>query len=154
VIAPPAKQGLRSIGDQREVFRRALEAAYTQGGWAVYFDELVYITEYLGLKADAELLWYQGRSLGVSVITSSQRPAYIPLLAYSMSTHMFFWRTNDQRDLRRIGEFGGVVDGRELANVVAQLPTYEDDNGDPAGGDLLYLNNLSGRLVQTRAPAA
>lgn len=127
------------IGPQREGFRHALIDAYRQGGWAIYIDELRYVTDTLGLAPLVELLWQHGRSLGVSIVGGTQRPAHIPLSAYSQATHLFFWHSNDAADLKRLREIGGRVDPKALQAAILGLDGFQ----------VLYVNTRSGEVLQT-----
>ncbi len=139
ILSVPLARGSESLGEQRKVVHEALVTVYRQGGWTVYLDEVRYITQFLRLGTDMELLWQQGRSSHISVVAGGQRPAFIPLSAYSQATHVFFWRTNDKRDLDRIGGLGGH-DSRAIASEVSRLPRHT----------VLYVNTRTGEKVRTR----
>lgn len=139
VLSVPLSRGSDSLHEQRKAIHEALVTVYRQGGWTVYLDEVRYITQLLALDTDVELLWQQGRSSHISVVAGGQRPAFIPLSAYSQATHVFFWRTSDKRDLDRIGGLGGH-DSREIAEEVSRLPRHT----------VLYVNTRTGERVRTR----
>jgi energy-coupling factor transporter ATP-binding protein EcfA2 len=126
---------------QQQVIGKALQAIFAQGRWTVYADELRYIAKTLRMSPLLELLWQQGRSLGVSLVGGTQRPAHVPLMLYDQATHLFFWRDNDDANLKRIGGIGSL-DARLVRDTVAALPHHET----------LYVNTRTGRLVQTIAP--
>lgn len=121
---------------------RAIRAMFVEGSWTIFADELFYLCRQLGLTHLLEMLWTQGRSVGVSVVGGTQRPAHVPLLAYDQATHLAFWRDNDETNLKRISGLG--VESNAIRRVVANLPRY----------DALYLNTRTGRMIQTRAPRA
>lgn len=120
----------------------AMRNAFTQGGWCLVIDELWWTDNKLGLKAMTESLWTQGRSLGVSVVAGTQRPANVSLLAYDQPTHVFFWRDNDERNLKRISGMNGL-NARLIRDTVATLPKFH----------VLYCNTRTGAMVITKAPA-
>lgn len=126
----------------REFFRDLLMYVFRNGGWTVDLDEIRYLTEFLGLQREYELLMLQGRSLKITVISKTQRPKRIPLTAYDQATHLFFWRDVDDENLKRIGGLGGHHDAKAIRREVANLPWHE----------VLYLNNRSGLKVRTRVP--
>jgi hypothetical protein len=135
---------------QRQVFVEAIDSIYASGGWCVYADELSYMTNQLHIKQHFEVLWQQGRSIGISFVSSMQRPRWVPLSAYTQATHIFFWRQNDERDLKTIGGMGWL-DSKLIRNIVAQL------NGPPAAGfsksdccEFLYCNVRSGSMLISR----
>jgi energy-coupling factor transporter ATP-binding protein EcfA2 len=133
---------MRKPGDakkqQREV-GRALAEIFTQGGWTVYADELRYISGTLKLSSLLELIWQQGRSLGISLVGGTQRPAHVPLMVYDQATHLFFWRDNDEANLKRIGGLGRL-DSKLIRDTVGDLPHHST----------LYLNTRTGRMVVTK----
>lgn len=124
----------------RAAFQAALETAYHQEGWCVYVDEGKYICDTLRLDQECEMIWQQGRSLGVTLVMSVQRPVKIPLAAYDQATHVFFWRETDDANLKRIGGIGGISN-RLIRDTVSVLEWHE----------VLYLNTRSGEMVKTKA---
>lgn len=120
------------------VYGRMLMRLRVQMGWTIGADEVRYLTDFLGLHKEMQLLWLQGRSEGTSVIANTQRPRHIPLEAYSQATHLFFWASPDLGDVRRIGEMTPLP----LNRIVAVLATQ-------AKHDVLYVNTVSGELFQT-----
>lgn len=139
VILWPTVRSSNDIPVQREIFRRALDGVYRVGGYAVYFDEVRYLTEYLQLAPLVDLLWQQGRSLDVSVIAGAQRPSRIPLSAYDQATHLFLWRDNDTNNLRRLSELGSV-DTKAVRQTLTHLPRHE----------VLYLDTRTGDMHTTK----
>lgn len=125
------------------LFADALDDIFISGVWTVAIDELHYATGRLGLEPHLSDLWEQGRSLGVSLMTATQRPANVPLLAYSQATHLFFARTTDDRDLSRLAEIGGGTDKAMLRDTVRKLPRFA----------YCYVNTRTGSMSITRAPA-
>lgn len=120
------------------VFNRALMRLRDQTGWTIGVDETHYLSDFLGLQKELELLWRQGRSEGTTVIANTQRPRHIPLVAYSQATHLFFWSSPDISDVRRIGEMVPLP----LTDILAVL-------GTQGKHDILYVNTVSGDMFQT-----
>ena len=137
LLWPPMRQ-VADMATQRQVLDHALRCMFAEGGWAITADDLNYLVK-LGLGPVLEVMWLNGRSVGISLIGAVQRPAFVPMLLYSQSTHLFFWRTNDSVDLKRIGGLNGV-DDRQVRSVVAALPRY----------DALYVNTRTGAQAITR----
>jgi len=150
VVLWPSIRDRGEKDNQRAVFAGALDDIYRQGAWCVYADELHYLAVSLGLGGVFADLWQQGRSIGISVVASMQRPSHVPLLAYTQASHIFFWRANDARDLKTIGGIGSI-DSAKIRDVVSRLPGPAN-----AGWSLeqafafLYVNVRSGRLVVSR----
>jgi hypothetical protein len=141
VVWPDATH-IDSIKTQREVFRDAFARIYREGGWTVALDEVRYIVDNLGLKDEVNLFLLQGRSLGISLVTATQRPRFIPLEIYDQSTHLFFWRDNDAGNLQRLSEIN-ARSAPFIRSVVSNLERFQ----------VLYINTRTGRMIRTRAPA-
>lgn len=123
------------------IFRRALMMTFRQGQWTIVCDEVRYLTDYLRLTDELELLWLQGRSLGVTVVAGTQRPRHIPLEAYSQARHIFLWHTPDGGDVARIAELASV-NKEVVADIVPRLE----------GHNVLYVHPETGRLLITQSP--
>lgn len=134
----PSVKRLRDNYNQADAIYHCLDTVYQSGGWCLYADEIRYLTQTLKLKQELEIMWLQGRSLGVSLVASTQRPAWVPLEMYSQATHLFLWRDTDKRNLNRLGEIGGV-DTDLVSYEVARLPKH----------DMLYVNTRDGTLAIT-----
>lgn len=142
VLLWPRIRTVEDLDRQRDVMRHALESIFVEGAWTVYVDELPYFVGRLQLSDMLELYWLQGRSLSVSLVVATQRPANVPLLAFSQATHIFLARTTDDRDLARLREIGGVEDRAGLAATVRRLPRF----------GFVHVNARTGRYVVVRAP--
>lgn len=141
VILHPRIKRVEDMAHQQKVMGDALGYLYTKGGWTIYADELRYLTDQLKLKKFFELLWLQGRSLDVSLMTATQRPFWVPMEAWSQSTHTFLWKETDKHNLDRLTQIGGV-DSATIRQVVPRLGLYS----------CLYVNSRTGRLIVTRPP--
>lgn len=139
VLWPPFRR-IADVDRQREVFYRAIDDVFASGGWCLFIDELYYMAspEFANLGDELRMIWQQGRSIGISLVTATQRPAWVPLEAYSMATHVFFWRTSDKRDLDRIAGLG-AHDSAMIRDTVRDLRQYE----------VLYVNTRTGALART-----
>lgn len=139
IVLWPNIDNVKAAANQKRIFADAMARVYRSGGWCVYWDEAFYLANFLKLKHEMEMLWTQGRSLGISIVCGTQRPAFIPLLAYDMATHLFFWRDNDERNLARIGGLGGLA-STPIRLAVADLEPHE----------VLYLNTRTGEMLTTQ----
>lgn len=120
----------------------AFNEAFVTGGWCLFVDELHYMDHTLGLKKTIEMVWTQGRSIGLSLVAGSQRPAHISLMAYDQASHVFFWRDNDERNLKRISGMNGL-NSHLIRSTVAALPRHH----------VLYVNTRTGEMAVTKAPS-
>lgn len=142
VVYWPKIERTSDVITQRDGLYDALSSVYEDGGWCVYADEIRYLAETLKLERLLQLLWLQGRSLGVSLVGGTQRPAWIPLEAFSQATHLFLWRENDARNLKRLGEIGGI-DSKTLQAMVTRLDFHRHE--------CLYVNTVNGTILRTIA---
>lgn len=131
----PNRAGLE---EQKEGFEQALIEIFNVGNWCVYADEVRYLTDNLKLAGVFDVLWLQGRSLGISLVVSTQRPVSIPLLAFDQADHIFCWRQTLKDDIDRISEFSGIY-GSTVKYALPRLPEHE----------ALYINPVTGQLLRT-----
>jgi hypothetical protein len=141
VLWPSAKE-MDSDKKQREVFHAAFQKIYRETGWTVAIDELWYFINVLKLGKDVETYLSQARSLDISLIIGTQRPAYIPLMVYDQSTHLFFWRDNDERNLSRLSGISWRSSNL-IRHIIANLEPHQ----------VLYVNTRTGKMFRTRVPA-
>lgn len=128
--------------NQKRVFEDALDKIFRERGWCVALDELWYMINVLGLGDEVRMYLLQGRSLGISLVAATQRPAFVPLEIYDQSTHLMFWRDNDERNLARISGISYHSSGL-IRQIVSQLEHHQ----------VLYINTRTGAMLRTRAPA-
>lgn len=120
----------------RPVIAHALEAMYDAGGWTVVLDDLQGLLTTLRLQRQVEVLLLNARALDLTVVTSTQRPRWVPREVWTQSTHLFVWGVADQDDLRSLGGLG-VANSARIKATVAQLPRHH----------FLYVNTRTGTLV-------
>lgn len=138
LIWPDAKS-LYSAKAQRREFARALERIYRQGKWCVYVDELWFIIWHLRMEMEIRTYLQQARSNKISLFVTTQRPSRVPLEVYDQSTHLFFWRDNDETNLKRISGIAWLSRARVMS-IVSRLEKHE----------LLYINTVTGEMCRTR----
>jgi energy-coupling factor transporter ATP-binding protein EcfA2 len=138
VVWPDASR-IDAENTQKIIFGDMIGRIYREGNWVFAIDELWYFDQVLGLRRPVEIMELQSRSLGISLIAATQRPAWVPRVLYTSSTHLFFWRTNDEDDLRSLGGIG-FQSARLIREVVARLDRYE----------FLYINTRTGRMCRSK----
>jgi hypothetical protein len=152
---PPKEMGQRfvfhppraRIGDrgyQGAAVYDFFEAMYSAGGWTIVVDELQYITDELKADGPYKTILHQGRSINLTCVTGSQRPAFVPVVAYSSATHLFLFKTSDKRDLERVRDIAGAVDPREIQDRLVRLPADKHW--------ALYVNSRTGQIQEVVAP--
>lgn len=132
---------LDSLQHQREVFHHAFARIYREGGWTIAVDELWYINNILKLEMDVKTYLLQARALGISLLVATQRPAWVPLEVYDQSTHLFFWRDNDETNLKRLSGIS-FRSADLIRSVVSDLDRFQ----------VLYINTRTGEMLRTRSP--
>lgn len=105
--------------------REAIDFADKRGKWAIVIDETMWLVRNLRLERELEGLWFQGRTQGVSVIANSQRPAWVPRLAYSQATYLFIWQSSDKSDLEALRDIGAGFP-REVIEENVRTLSWED----------------------------
>lgn len=133
---------LDSEDQMTKIFREAYGAAFREHGWCLAIDEGWYMSKVLKLDKEMRTIWTQGRSLGLSHVVATQRPAWVPTEMYDQSTHLFFWRNNDDRVIQRIMEIG-TINGTVIRHLIPRLEPFQT----------LYINTRTGTMMRTRAPA-
>jgi hypothetical protein len=141
ILWPDATQ-LESVDTQRRVFHHAFGSIYREGGWTLALDETWYVINTLGLASDVKLFLLQARSLDISLVCATQRPANVPLEIYDQSSHLFFWRDNDEANLKRLSGISW-----RSANLVRELVSNLEEH------QVLYVNTRTGMMIRTRCPA-
>lgn len=143
IIVRP-KVNAKKVGDvmaatraaHREIFPQVFDFVYREGGYCVLIDETLYMADpkYGGVGSQIEMMHYHGRSNGISMVTLTQRPAWIPKIIYSSASHAYIAKTRDSADLRRLGDLGNV-DPKQLMQDVQSLPTRWDFVYTPSLGE-------------------
>lgn len=141
VVWPDATR-IDSVPIQRTVFADAFQKIYRERNWTVGLDELWYMINVLKLDKEVRLYLLQGRSLGISLVAATQRPRFVPLEVYDQSTHLFFWRDNDESNLQRLGGIN-ARSSHLIRQIIPNLERYQ----------VLYVNTRTGDMYRTRAPA-
>lgn len=114
----------------RRVFHQVFAECYAKTRMAkprcLFADEVVAIAspKFLGLEDDLNLIWMQGRAMGLGLWAACQRPFNAPLNAYEQAVHIFIWKSTDKRNRQRFGEIGGI-DADLIEAIVQQLDEYD-----------------------------
>lgn len=137
----PKAADLDSKKRQTDAFQHAFESIYVEGSWTVYLDELWYMTNELQFSKAIKTYLLQARALKISLMVAAQRPKWIPLEVFDQSTHLFFFRENDEENLKRIGGIG-FLSSRLIRDTVSRLRQHE----------CLYINSRTGEMYRTKAP--
>jgi ABC-type dipeptide/oligopeptide/nickel transport system ATPase component len=106
------------------LFRAVILARYKRGNTILFADEVFGLAKELGLERVLNAVWMRGRSQGLGLWAASQRPAHIPLHAYSAAQHLFIANDPDERTRERYAEIGGT-DPKMILRVTDSLGSFE-----------------------------
>lgn len=135
----PRYRGVKDRPAQRVAFEHVFSTAFTGGGWHIVCEELPHLVE-LGMRSTLTQHYRMARSMSSGLIACSQRPRGIPLEALSAASHVFFFGTNDDDDLKRIAGLNGVS-SRQVREIVGGLGRHFD---------FLHVNTRTGALTISR----
>ncbi|QWY84665.1 DNA packaging ATPase protein [Microbacterium phage Badulia] len=141
-----AKRGSSTAGDvgnQYEIFSRALDTIYAQGGWTVGVDETLWISNRLKLKQDLGAAAFMGRALNLSYVFAMQRPVNVDPVIPQSASHAFIGKTGRKDDRKTLAEL--YHDPQELYRGIAALKGQHE---------FLYVDvqgKLPIQIVNTRA---
>lgn len=141
----PEKTLAATLAKQRYIFTQALDQIDEDGNRGVLIDEGVYFCEaqMLNLGKQLSMMFYTGRSNGLSMALLAQRPAWIPKIIRSSTTHAYTARTRDRDDLKTLSELGGVH-AKQVEQQLVRLPARQDYVYTNPQGDALP------RIINTR----
>lgn len=110
----------------KALLEKAIDAAFEEGGWTLYVDELQVAADrrLMNLTAGIEENLIAARDRGVSVVTSFQRPANVPRSASEMATYIVCWYTRDTDVVNRLAEMFGRRK-EEVRGMIAALQRHE-----------------------------
>jgi hypothetical protein len=106
VMLWPAKKATiaETKAHKTTVFRGMFDdVLLNRGYWCIGVDETHYMADTLKLSGEITDVLEQGRSHKISMWNNTQRPAGIPLSVYVNSSHGFFFQTQEEYDVQRLG---------------------------------------------------
>jgi hypothetical protein len=138
----PDATSINAEARQIEVFNRAIADIYRDGGWCPVWDDYWYLVNILGLSRVSKKMLLNARSNNIPFALATQRVAgNNNVEIFDQSTHLMFFRDNDERNLKTIGGVGWLASG-PIRAFVANLDPYQS----------LYVNTRSGHMYRTTAP--
>lgn len=138
----PDAHDLDSEARQTVEFDKALRDIYAAGGWCTVLDDFWYMAHILGFEKAAKKFLMNARSNDIPMVLAAQRPAGNRLVEmFDQTTHLFFFRDNDEPNLKRISGVGSLS-SRAIQGFVANLDRYQ----------ALYINTRNGVMYRTTAP--
>lgn len=121
--------------DRRSIYM-FYEQAYEEGGWSVYTDEVYQIGHGTIYSFPAYFVrgLTAGRSRGETMVTSTQRPRFLPQFTITESTHIFVFELNSKEDRKAISR----LVGNDKLDQTGELKRYE----------FLYLNTVENKVIK------
>lgn len=96
---------------QRDMIHEALsDKWHEESNFIVVFDEIAYVEVELGLKKIISRYWREGRSLGISIIATTQRPRNVTRYMWSEPSWIVAFQPNDEDEAARVAE---IIGGRQ-----------------------------------------
>lgn len=139
VIYAPKARGISRKGteDQKAKILALLEKLWVpRSNTIIYFDEIAYVCIDLGLNAEVAKYYREGRTLGLTVVATTQRPAGVTRYMHSESAWTVCFAPKDDQDAERVAE---VLGARKLyVPILRQL--------DATKYEFLIVYNLTGKM--------
>lgn len=141
LLWPDATQ-LDSEANQATQFDKALHDIYASGGWCTVLDDFWYLAHILKFERTTKKMLANARSNDIPLAIAAQRPSGNRLVElFDQTTHLFFFRDNDEPNLKRISGVG-ALSSRAIQGFVANLEPFQ----------ALYVNTRNGSMYRTRSP--
>jgi len=138
----PDATALDSEEEQQRVFSKAFADIYADGCWCTVLDDYWYMAHILGFEKQTKKFLMNARSNYIPMVIAVQRPSGNRLVEiFDQTTHLFFFRDNDETNLQRIGGVGWLA-SQPIRAFVARLDRYQ----------FLYVNTRSGHMYRSTAP--
>jgi Helicase HerA, central domain len=100
--------GAEGIARQRAKVAELLDRLWVaDSNRIVAFDEVAYIDQDLRLRTALVRYYREGRSLGITVVGSTQRPQGVPRYMHSESAWSVFFSPKDEEDAERMAQVAG-----------------------------------------------
>jgi DNA helicase HerA-like ATPase len=91
--------------DNIKVYNSLFEHLYNKGNVTIYVDELACFTTALRYPHFLKVCYMLGRSKGISVIGTTQRPANIPVYTISESSKFYAFKLHVPTDVKKVDSF-------------------------------------------------
>lgn len=109
---------------QAKTIHEALEDIWQENAnIIVAFDEIAYVEQELNLKTIINRYWREGRSLGITIIATTQRPRNVSRYMWSEPSWIVAFRPDDEDEAKRVAE---IIGGRRtFTPALMSLKEYE-----------------------------
>ena len=127
LLRPPNAGNIRdSAASKAAVFRKMFDDVLLHKGyWCIDIDETHYMCETLKLSPEVTDILEQGRSAHISMWNNTQRPSGIPLATYVNSSIGFFFSSQEEYDVARLGRMRNKhTTTQEMARNIEELDSF------------------------------
>lgn len=113
VLWPPSPRDEKAAIDiQTSTIRQALtDIWHPKSNIIVLFDEIAYLEDELKMKLLIRRYWRESRALGISMVATTQRPAYVSRYMWSEPSWIVAFAPSDEEEAARVGQ---ILGGRKL----------------------------------------
>lgn len=108
----------------------------------VYFDEVAYVEKELKLRPQIERYFREARTLGITVLSTTQRPQGVTRYMHSEAAWSVFFAPKDEEDAERMAQVAGNKLYYRRAFAELSRPKYE----------FLLVHNLTGESYISSLP--
>ena len=109
---------------QQYWIHEALTDIWVEGAnTVVAFDEIAYVEQELNMRKLITRYWREARSLGITIVATTQRPRNVTRYMWSEPTWLIAFRPDDEDEARRVAE---IIGGRKrFTDPLLELEEYE-----------------------------
>jgi energy-coupling factor transporter ATP-binding protein EcfA2 len=126
---------------QSSQLHTAFNLMYIAGGWAIFLDDVGYISSMLGLHKDIGMLLSLGRSCGITVVAAMVRPASvvarIPKETLNQCRHVIIFKYTNEDEIKATAVIAGIS-AKDMVNLHKELQEH----------DFLYVGNAGMFIVK------
>lgn len=135
--------GRAALEGQREAVEELLDGLWHEDANTILaVDEIAYVEQELGLRAHMTTYLREGRTLGITVVASTQRPAGVSRAVHSESAWCVFFAPKDEDDADRMAQIAG--DKKHYREVLQDL--------DREKREFLLIHNLTREAYISHIP--
>lgn len=139
VIFAPKAKGISKAGLQEQkarIFDLLNKLWVARSNVIIYFDEIAYVCQDLGLNLQVQKYLREGRALGITVIGTTQRPQGVTRYLHSEAKWTICFAPKDEQDAERMAE---VLGSKRLYKPL--LMSLNRQNFE-----FLIIHNLTGKM--------
>jgi energy-coupling factor transporter ATP-binding protein EcfA2 len=139
IVWPPYGRASNAAKQMAPRFRHALDEIIEDGHWTVYFDEMIYFVQQLGLRKEIDEYWNTARSSNITVLASSQGVSWIPKAMKSQMRWVAVFQMQGGRDTLL-----------EVADVCGDRERFLPIIRGLSGHDFLLVRTSTGEAYRSR----